>query len=105
VLERAEEREQLVSWWGAGVVGADGKVDRAAVARIVFDRPAERERLERLGDPPGEGRGGGGTGAWAGGGGGGGGGAGASRRGWWWRRGWMRSATWWCSSMRRATSA
>lgn len=47
-LDRDVVRAQLVSWWGDGVVGPDGKVDRKAVAAIVFGDAAERKRLERL---------------------------------------------------------
>ena len=39
---------ELASWWGPGVLDADGRVDRRAVGRIVFDDPAKRERLEGL---------------------------------------------------------
>ena len=31
-LERPEVRAELVSWWGPRVLGADGHVDRTAVA-------------------------------------------------------------------------
>ena len=50
-LERDDVRAQLVSWWGDGVVGVDGTVDRGAVARIVFGDEAERLRLEALVHP------------------------------------------------------
>jgi dephospho-CoA kinase len=43
--------ETLRQWWGAGVVGGDGAVDRAFIARIVFADPAERIRLEKLVHP------------------------------------------------------
>jgi dephospho-CoA kinase len=39
-------REQLVRWWGPGVLDAAGNVDHGAVAAIVFRDPAERQRLE-----------------------------------------------------------
>jgi dephospho-CoA kinase len=42
---------QLRAWWGDHVVDANGKVDRAAVSRIVFNAPRERERLEGLVHP------------------------------------------------------
>ncbi|MBM4104745.1 MAG: dephospho-CoA kinase [Phycisphaerae bacterium] len=42
---------ELASWWGPSVLDASGAVDRAAVARIVFARPEERTRLERLVHP------------------------------------------------------
>jgi dephospho-CoA kinase len=38
-------RALLVERWGADVA-PDGAVDRAAIARIVFDRPEEREWLQ-----------------------------------------------------------
>jgi dephospho-CoA kinase len=41
-------RETLRSWWGDRAIGADGEVDRRAVAAIVFADPAERHRLESL---------------------------------------------------------
>ena len=41
-------RGQLHAWWGDAVFAADGKVDRKAIARRVFESPLERERLERL---------------------------------------------------------
>lgn len=50
-LERPEVKSRLVEWWGPGVLDAEGRIDRAAVSRIVFERPAERERLEGLVHP------------------------------------------------------
>jgi len=50
-LDTAPVREELVKWWGARVVGPDGRVDRSAVAEIVFSDPAERARLESLVHP------------------------------------------------------
>jgi len=43
--------EQLRQWWGDEVVTADGKADRAAVARIIFNAPDERARLESVVHP------------------------------------------------------
>lgn len=51
VLDEPEIRQVLVNWWGPGVVGVDGRVDRAAVARIVFEQPEALERLEGLVHP------------------------------------------------------
>ncbi len=48
VLERPEVKAQLVAWWGSGVLDAQGKVNRAAVAEIVFKNPVDRARLEGL---------------------------------------------------------
>ncbi len=50
-LDRPEVKSQLVRWWGGGVLGADGRVDRARVAAIVFADAAERARLEALVHP------------------------------------------------------
>lgn len=36
------------SWWGEDVCTPDGRVDRQAVAAIVFERPEELKRLETL---------------------------------------------------------
>ena len=47
-LETHAIRAELRRWWGEGVLDEDGRVDRSAVARIVFNDPGERERLERL---------------------------------------------------------
>lgn len=47
-LERDDVRRTLVEWWGERVLGPDGKVDRAAVARIVFGDDDARRRLEGL---------------------------------------------------------
>ncbi|MCC6493287.1 MAG: dephospho-CoA kinase [Pirellulales bacterium] len=50
VINLREVRDELVARWGAGVLGADGRVDRGAVAERVFgDAPealAERRFLE-----------------------------------------------------------
>jgi dephospho-CoA kinase len=51
VLERPEVRDELVRWWGRGVMGADGGIDRKAVAKIVFADERERKRLEALVHP------------------------------------------------------
>lgn len=47
-LDRPEVREELARWWGPGVVGADGKIDRSKVASIVFSDQAQRKRLEGI---------------------------------------------------------
>lgn len=44
-------RGQLRAWWGPRAFRADGTVDRAAVAGIVFADPAERARLESVVHP------------------------------------------------------
>jgi dephospho-CoA kinase len=52
VLEFDEVKRAVRERWGDGVFAADGEVDRAAMAKIVFapppDGPRERETLERL---------------------------------------------------------
>lgn len=50
-LDRPEVRATLITWWGPGVVISDGKVDRAKIAAIVFNKPEERARLEALVHP------------------------------------------------------
>ncbi len=47
-LERPEVKETLRNWWGDRVLAPDGRVDRSAIASIVFKDPAQRERLEGL---------------------------------------------------------
>ena len=47
-LDRPEVREALVSWWGRVVLDPAGRIDRAAVARIVFNDDTQRRRLEEL---------------------------------------------------------
>lgn len=41
-----EVQAALRSWWGERVFAADGRVDRGAIADIVFEQPAELERLQ-----------------------------------------------------------
>ncbi len=48
LLDCPEIARQLQQWWGQRVVGEDGRVDREAVAEIVFTDEAERHRLEGL---------------------------------------------------------
>lgn len=43
-----EVREAVVDRWGDGMLGADGSVDRGAIAEIVFQEPEERRWLEGL---------------------------------------------------------
>ncbi len=47
-LDEPAVREQLITWWGKEILSPDGRVDRAKVAKIVFDRPRDRQRLEGL---------------------------------------------------------
>jgi dephospho-CoA kinase len=48
LLDRDDVRKQLVEWWGDGLLDANGKVDRAALAKIVFTDGPQRVRLEGL---------------------------------------------------------
>jgi dephospho-CoA kinase len=50
-LDRPAVRAELIKWWGTRVLKGDGRVDRGAVAKIVFADPAERQRLEALVHP------------------------------------------------------
>jgi dephospho-CoA kinase len=50
-LNLPQVRDQLVRWWGPAIVGPDGKVDRSAVASIIFADDAQRRRLESLVHP------------------------------------------------------
>jgi dephospho-CoA kinase len=47
-LERDDVRDTLRQWWGDQVFDPSGRVDRGAVASIVFSDPEERRRLEAL---------------------------------------------------------
>ncbi len=44
-------RDTLVGWWGQGILDAQGRIDRAAVARIVFSSPQQRKRIESIVHP------------------------------------------------------
>lgn len=50
-LDRPDVRAMLVGWWGEGILGADGRVDRKRVSAVVFGDPGERRRLEELVHP------------------------------------------------------
>lgn len=50
-LDRPDVRDTLASWWGRGVLDREGRVDRKAVAGIVFNDPGQRQRLEKLVHP------------------------------------------------------
>ncbi len=43
--------ERLVAAFGDGIVGPDGAIDRARLAKVVFSDPAARELLERIVHP------------------------------------------------------
>lgn len=44
-------RDELVSWWGRGILGDDGQISRSEVASIVFADQAQLRRLEALTHP------------------------------------------------------
>jgi len=50
-LDEPAVRDQLVAWWGEGVLHEDGRVDRKALADIVFADESERRRLESVVHP------------------------------------------------------
>ena len=41
-------RAALREWWGPGVIGPDGTVDRKKIASLIFDDPGQRRRLESM---------------------------------------------------------
>jgi len=51
VLRMPEIEAAVRRRWGASVFDADGRIDRARLARIVFAAPPERRHLERLTHP------------------------------------------------------
>ena len=50
-LRDPDIRREIVSWWGEGILGDDGEIDRGRVAAIVFGDAGERRRLETLTHP------------------------------------------------------
>lgn len=50
-LDRPDVRARLVEWWGGTIIAPDGRVDRGALAGIVFRDPEARRRLESLTHP------------------------------------------------------
>ncbi len=50
-LDRQEVRDQLVNWWGRGILDASGLVNRRAVADIIFKSDKDRAALEALVHP------------------------------------------------------
>ncbi len=51
VLDTPTVLDTLRQWWGAGVVGSDGRADRGKIAAVVFADPAQKRRLEELVHP------------------------------------------------------
>lgn len=45
-LAKPDVAETLRGWWGDGIRGNEGGVDRRAIGEIVFRNPSERRRLE-----------------------------------------------------------
>jgi len=50
-LDRPSVRAELVRWWGGRILTPEGRVNRKAIAEIIFSDPAERQRLEALVHP------------------------------------------------------
>ncbi|TVQ29919.1 MAG: dephospho-CoA kinase [Phycisphaeraceae bacterium] len=48
LLQTPAVRDELVRWWGPGVLDAEGRIDHRAVGAIVFTDPDQRKRLEGL---------------------------------------------------------
>ncbi len=48
LYEREDVKRTLRQWWGEGVFEPDGQVNRAAIARRIFDDEGERRKLEAL---------------------------------------------------------
>jgi dephospho-CoA kinase len=51
VLRQPEVRQQLIAWWGEGVLDEQGQINRKAVGQRVFNQPDELARLEALVHP------------------------------------------------------
>jgi dephospho-CoA kinase len=50
-LDRPNVRDRLVQWWGTGILTRDGRVNRKAVADIIFNDPEQRAHLESVVHP------------------------------------------------------
>ncbi|MEI8196155.1 MAG: dephospho-CoA kinase [Phycisphaerae bacterium] len=51
VLRQPEVKAEMVLWWGPEILGADGEINRKAVAGRVFGKPDEIARLNHLVHP------------------------------------------------------
>jgi len=51
VLRDSEVRDQLVAWWGKGILNVEGLVDKKAIADIVFQNEEAIKKLEDLVHP------------------------------------------------------
>lgn len=47
-LEEPGVKSQLAAWWGGEVLDEQGKVNRSAISRVVFDNAEQLHRLEAL---------------------------------------------------------
>ena len=52
LLDQSPLQGRLVSVFGAGVLGPDGRIDRSSLGRLVFHDRAAREQLDGLVHPP-----------------------------------------------------
>jgi dephospho-CoA kinase len=50
-LDQPDVQQQLAHWWGSRVTGPDGRVDRRALSKIVFEDPEALGQLECLVHP------------------------------------------------------
>ncbi|MCE7974057.1 MAG: dephospho-CoA kinase [Leptolyngbya sp. PLA1] len=50
-LDRPSVRAELVKWWGSRILTPEGRVNRKALADIIFADASERQRLEALVHP------------------------------------------------------
>lgn len=48
VYRDTQVKHTLKQWWGPMIFDPTGEIDRSAIARKIFNYPAERTRLERL---------------------------------------------------------
>ena len=51
VLNRSEVTNTLRGWWGDEIISTGGQIDRARLAKIVFDDAEQKRRLESLVHP------------------------------------------------------
>ena len=50
-LDQPEVRDGIANRWGPGIIGPEGRVDRRALAQLVFAAPQQLRRLEALTHP------------------------------------------------------
>ena len=51
VLTNPDVIQKIVSWWGEQVLHSDGRLDRGAIGRIVFEDPTQLNQLTELVHP------------------------------------------------------